>query len=201
MKIPQNAGNMTCGVEGCGGALYKTYHSHPLGPFACGTCGTHQAQTLPLADKMRTQKARGLLRLAGNFFSHVATPEAVLQCEEDVVEDGYTDELLIKGLHFARPCPKRPRHGFVDSRVVKSVEELKGVVRETLKEDPEGEVMVMKFIPSRLNVVWTPSMLTVGKGHDGATCGKDTINIPLSGKNPLPPSLLSEAGIGEGEWP
>lgn len=103
---------------------------------------------------------------------------------------------------FARPCPKRPRHGFVDSRKVNSREEAIAVLSETLAADPEGELMLMSNIPApKWNVVWTPTLLTIGEGNDGATAGRDVVSIPLVRHQSLQPLLLSQAGIGQDEDP
>ena len=95
---------------------------------------------------------------------------------------------------FVRPCPITPRHGFVESRVVSTPEQLQTVIDETFAADPEGEIMLMNPINAKYNAVWVPSCLTWGKGHDGATAGKNTQSIPLGGKvdHTLP---FEEAGI------
>lgn len=106
--------------------------------------------------------------------------------------------------YFARPCPARPRHGFVDSRVINSLDEAKVVLAETLSADPEGELMMMAPIdhPS-WSAIWTPSLFTIGKGNDGATGGKDTTSIPLvrSSKPVFNPETLQKACVGEDEDP
>jgi len=83
---------------------------------------------------------------------------------------------------FARPCPVCPRHGFVDSRVVNSWDELLVVRDETLKADPKGEIMFMPVLNAVLSGVWTPGRLTIGKGNNGATAGQGAITIPVRGE-------------------
>ena len=103
---------------------------------------------------------------------------------------------------FARPCPIQPRHGFVDSRVVNNEAELLKVCQETVEADPKGEVMLCPFMAADLNAVWTPFLLTIGEGHDGATGGKNTINFPLNGN--IPPKVvpvLLPSGIKSPEMP
>lgn len=103
---------------------------------------------------------------------------------------------------FARPCPLTPRHGFVDSREVKDWEELQKVIEETKTADPNGEVMLLKYIPSKYNSVWVPTLFTVGKGNDGATAGKDTLTFPLCGAvDERVIEALPEANIGPGQDP
>lgn len=101
---------------------------------------------------------------------------------------------------FVRPCPMVPRHGFVDSRVCKNLTELNQVIAETLAAEPDGEIMVCSPINAALNAVWTPWLLSIGEGNDGATAGKDTINFPLSGHS-LSKDLLKKAAIAAGEMP
>lgn len=110
---------------------------------------------------------------------------------------------------FARPCPVRPRHGFVDSRVVRNVEELKVVVIETLAVEPDGVVMLTPYYRSELSFVHTPSLLAVGPGNDGATAGHGAISIPIppitdpkqKGAWEWKPEILKAAGIGPDEEP
>lgn len=98
---------------------------------------------------------------------------------------------------FARPCPVRPRHGFVESRVVSSLDELNQLVAHTLSADPRGQIMLTPVYPNViLNTLWTPSSLTIGAGHDGATSGKDTVVFPLHGPlNEEFTALLKPAGV------
>jgi hypothetical protein len=106
---------------------------------------------------------------------------------------------------FARPCPVRPRHGVVDSRVVNSDDQLDRVIIETLAADPDGEVMLMSPINAEWSALWTPTSITFGPGNDGATAGKDTVTLPLCrGEGGLTDRLydpLTDYGIGEDEDP
>lgn len=147
--------------------------------------------------KPRTQKGIGLEVLRSIYGSTVLNVCCYLQSAEDVSK--MFDPV---GPFFARPCPSRPRHGYIDSRVVKSEDEVLALLSETLKDDPKGEVMITPFINASHNAIWTPGALVIGKGHDGATAGKDTITIPLAGMvHSLLAGKLEEAGIGSQEWP
>lgn len=81
---------------------------------------------------------------------------------------------------FARPCPTRPRHGFVESRVVNSMDELRAVAKETYKADKQGEVLLMLPIQAKVSGILTPSGVAIGAGTDGATSGSNSILIPLA---------------------
>lgn len=141
-----------------------------------------------------SQKVKGLRALIG-YLPSVGI-NAVIKAAEGM-------EGKVKGVPyptFARPCPVRPRHGFVESRVVEDKDGLVKVCKETFEADPEGEVMCCSPIDAVYNAVWVPSLLTVGKGNDGATSGKDVVTFPLSGKVwGLP--ILANAGVGKDEDP
>lgn len=76
---------------------------------------------------------------------------------------------------FFRPCPKSPRHGFVDSRVCTTWEEVEAIYNETIEADPESEVVVMYELEAQASAVATSSMIAVGPGNDGATAGKNSV--------------------------
>lgn len=99
---------------------------------------------------------------------------------------------------FCRPCPKRPRHGFVDSREIKSWDEAGLVLAETLAVDNEAELVIMPFINSQYSSVYVPEagVLDIGRGHDGATSGKDVISLVIAPKQ-LSAALREEASIQE----
>lgn len=104
---------------------------------------------------------------------------------------------------FVRPCPVRPRHGFVESRKITQVDDLLTLAAETLKADPKGQVMITPVVgTARLNAVWTPSALTLGAGNDGATAGKNVVIFPLSGEMPKDlVEIFPKAGVGPDEDP
>ena len=63
--------------------------------------------------------------------------------------------------------------------IIKKDKEVKKL--ETLEADPKGEIMLMEPIDAAWNVLITPTLLTIGKGHDGATAGKHVLTLPLVG--------------------
>lgn len=83
---------------------------------------------------------------------------------------------------FARPCPKRPRHGFIESRTVRTVEEIKKLMNKVLKEDPEGELLLGSHYENVISnaVCVSSGLLSVGPGNDGATGGKDSVSFPIA---------------------
>ena len=105
---------------------------------------------------------------------------------------------------FARPCPSSPKHGYIDSRVVKSEEEAVALLEEVLADDPLGELMLCGFVNASFNMIWTPGSLVIGPGHDGATAGKHALTVPLAGTVPgWLQNCYTAAKIGGSneEWP
>lgn len=126
---------------------------------------------MPKPYEVRTQKAKGLQALKDTYF-----PVPGFQIYD--VKTANPDTLVGK---FVRPCPMRPRHGFVDSRTVSSREDAEKIITETLAADPEAEFLLMDYVPAPFSGIWTPGYLAIGKGTDGATAGKTAITIPIMG--------------------
>jgi hypothetical protein len=186
-------------------------------PFcdSCGTCETegcklegHSASTkydlMELGHLMAdTQKARGYSTLAGVPGLNVPQPYKILMdAEDDSVQRAL--EAFGSGTSiFARPCPKRPRHGFVESRVVGNKIQpstaivVKDLFREAKEADPEAELLLCPTISASHNMVVTPSRMTVGEGNDGATAGRGVLTIPLLGVPffEIEDELVRKAGV------
>lgn len=138
----------------------------------------------------RTQKAQGIIRLSENPIEPFRTLRFLLVLDEaDIPDDGYP--------FFARPCPVRPRHGFVESRICTSKEEVLALFQEVKEADPEGELVLMPPIYAGANWIVTPFAMTLGPGNDGATAGKGAIVFPFS----LQGIPIWEDLLGEGEVP
>lgn len=97
-----------------------------------------------------------------------------------------TDEKQIKKNNklpcFARPCPKKPRHGFVDSRVITTNKELLKLWKEVKAQDKDGEIILGPYVPQvEYNGVYASSgSLSIGPGNDGATAGNNSISFPVA---------------------
>jgi hypothetical protein len=106
---------------------------------------------------------------------------------------------------FARGCPLRPRHGFVDSITVKNKPELLALWDKVREADPEGEMLVGPFVASTHNMVWMPTGMAIGPLHDGATAGRDSIFVPLVKgewtEKSTYKALIDKAKIAAGEVP
>jgi len=121
--------------------------------------------------EFKTQKGKGISALAS---VGLPIPEFIGGSAKDLP----VGQMVGK---FVRPCPMRPRHGFVDSRLVKTVEEAEKVRAEALAADPDAELVCMPFIDAPYSGIWTEGNFAIGKGHDGATGGSSAITIPVSG--------------------
>lgn len=179
---------------------------NPGTDLCCPNC--NQIFPVPIEEPLMpptTQKAKGIYALMKVSFPGeiIRVPVRFLGkvSEEWNLPEIVKATLTQGGSLFARPCPPNPEHGFVESRVVKSIEEIEQVKQETLAANPDSEVILMNPIEAVRNQVWTPTLLVIGPGHDGATLGKNIISIPLAGLNPLKPELIQEAGLAPGADP
>lgn len=140
------------------------------------------------APAYRTQKARGLKALQDHDFN---TPHfrvhGIEEFRNPVDEHGqvalFANPAAFEQLvnQFVRPCPMVPRHGFVDSRPITSVEEAEKIVNETLAVEANAEFIVMPFLDSQYSGIWTDGQLVIGRGTDGATAGTSSRAIPAVG--------------------
>lgn len=81
---------------------------------------------------------------------------------------------------FGRPCPKTPRHGFVESRVVADAGEALALLAEARREDPEAELILMPQLTGKNSFVATNAGVSWGQSNDGAT-GGHSLTIPTPG--------------------
>ena len=131
-----------------------------------------------MSQTPRTQKAKGVFALARHGLSRM--PFLISKdADFDDLDNGIWHPKT-----FARPCPMRPRHGFVESRIVATKEECRAVWEETKAADPRGELLLMPYINAAQSAVVTPAAVVIGKGHDGATSGAaGCITLPLAHLN------------------
>lgn len=123
----------------------------------------------------RTQKMRGLSALRKRMYTgDQPKPQRLLALPSVLLPDL---ELGVQYPVFARPCPIRPRHGFVESRLVHSEGQLRKLYEEARAADPEAELMIAPFIAPEASAVFLPEVgvLTLGPGHDGATGGHGSL--------------------------
>lgn len=176
----------------------------PYGAHNCSGCGAFTAYPQHTVTSA-TQKAKGLLALhaMGVGYSEGITVLPIyglLSVKEPLTKPPAWSFKPSQRI-FARPCPPNPEHGFVESREIKSWEELEALRQETFAVCEDAEIMLTPLIQAAYNALWTPQLLTVGPDHDGATAGKNCINLPLMGMSTLSPAVCKNAGIAEGKGP
>jgi hypothetical protein len=152
--------------------------------------------------QFRTQKAQGVSVLSAMQGVH-SLPHRIVQSESEV---GMQFNRLAMSIEsddiFARPCPVTPRHGFVDSQPVRSVDEAMAIWSKAVEADPDAEMILMPRVNAICNGIYTGNYLALGPGHDGATGGKQSFGIRTA-KGAFSPDLLNAAGIkvNEGHGP
>ena len=73
---------------------------------------------------------------------------------------------------FARPCPRVPRHGFVESRKVQTWEDAAKVFLEAQAADVGAEMLLSWVEYCDFSAVANSAGVTFGCGNDGVTAGK-----------------------------
>lgn len=121
----------------------------------------------------RTQKARGIHYLL--YMSQLGGRQVLLV--DPLVASAYKETTWHQvqsefNKPFVRPCPVKPRHGFVDSRVITTHQEWRDILYETKEADPLGELIVMEWIEANASAVVSKHQVAMGSGHDGVTGDK-----------------------------
>lgn len=122
----------------------------------------------------RSQKAKGLIALIKGQSTFENVPYTLIQSQSDITK--------LKGFKgkFFRPCPTKPRHGFVESTVCATKKQVRSLMKQAIAQDPDAEIVVMKRIEGRTSSILIPEsgVLAIGPGTDGATAGKKSVMIP-----------------------
>lgn len=158
------------------------------------TCLCHNGTAV--ADKYsivaRSQKARGVIALQKHSLN---VPKFVLIQDASelhkISQIGYPN--------FTRPCPEIACHGFVESRICKTTEEVSQTLLEAQQVDPNAEILVMEPIKAVCSAIYTPNNLTFGPGNDGATSAKSALQLRCADKQ-FKPLLQSQAGIEDAPY-
>ena len=130
-------------------------------------------------DKYQSQKARGVAVTRACDMQEPLTRKAITKA---VIYPH--DAFPVTYPYFARPCPKVPRHGFIESRLISDEADLKKLLKEIKHSDePEAEIICMPFIEPLWSAVLTVGGVTFGAGHDGATGGKNCATVPAPAKS------------------
>lgn len=151
---------------------------------------------------MKTQKAKGIMTGLGTFMkSNKAFFQKVASAPNHVFIGAKksAENVPAKALPgFARPCPEVPRHGFVDSRVVKTKQELVSLFNVAREIDANAEIVIGPVFDNvRYNSVYTSNgTITVGKGNDGATAGRDVVSFPVAPMK-LDKKVVKDSGLAD----
>jgi hypothetical protein len=139
-------------------------------------------------SEFKTQKAIGLRELRKTLDGQriqsfgLVIPDYVVVTKEADFNKLQVETFCKHHRLFARPCPKTPRHGFLDSRQVKSIAEARELFKQMKLIDEESELVLMPYIDASHNAVITNTTAAIGLGHDGATAGKKAISLPVHGE-------------------
>ena len=153
----------------------------------------------------RTQKAKGLeaIKAHQDHFMFSGRVQSLPFKLISQVADINDPLFYIKDELFARPCPVTPQHGFVDSRPIKDKVQALKLFRQAQKFDPQAEMLLMPYIKADFSAIWTPGLLSVGPGNDGATSGHKSISVHTTESAPLAdaPAITAAAGVAPGAAP
>ena len=136
----------------------------------------------------KTQKSRGLSILSSDYWPNKGAYE-LYSCGSRAMggESIHHDTGKLKWAllpydtpffpAFARPCPVKPRHGFIDSVSVYQQEALLRLYAKAIIADNGAEIILMDELSGRRSAVATSVGVSWGDSHDGATLGKDVTFI------------------------
>jgi len=157
------------GLPMCQCVANSTVKMTRYGVEICKQCGRY------LKSPVKTQKARGILQLAVNLPPTTSRNTHYVVKNLKAITNGMPWEETL-----ARPCPIKPRPGFVDSRRVDCREDLITIQKEIKASgEDKGELLLARYLDAPHSGILTNTSITVGGGTDGATTGKDAYIFPL----------------------
>lgn len=159
---------------------YQKKKKHSFNPYISLSRRRYEEEQL---NMIQTQKARGVLaaqNFAPEYEGLLQGPKGPILIFPDHMETQGGKMAELKWPQFARPCPKVPRHGFVESTPVFGWSEAMRRFRDTIAEDKNGEMILMPMLTGRYSAVATGNQVTWGRGNAGVTSGHDrkTVTIP-----------------------
>jgi hypothetical protein len=137
-----------------------------------------------------TQKARGVVALRDTYDISVPAFNIVT----DPVPLSQREEPLPYRNSFVRPCPSVPRHGWLESRPLKTWGEVSDLLGQARCLDPKAQILIMPQIAAKWSGVITRDLVALGAGHDGVTNGRDGFSVPMLPIQ-LRQGLLTAAGV------
>ena len=146
-------------------------------------------------DKVQSQKAAALFRYRTAYKTYSIPQDWPVPQAVPLLLDDLTVHVDAAGQAtgfpaFLRTCPESPRHGVLesikcnnDAELRKEFTRLRNIMK---KEDPNGCLMLMPFVPANNSAVVALShddftgYATFGAGHDGVTAGHGLqLSMPL----------------------
>lgn len=157
---------------------------------------------MPTPYVPKTQKARGIGALRATGY---AVPAAIVKSARSVrLKPAETLEMVRTKLGsnvIGRSGPPVPNHGGVPSRKVTTADELLALANENLAYHKASEIIFMPYLDAAASAIWTPGLLTLGAGHDGATAAKEAIVLPVPKSESCDPFNSASAAAGITSWP
>lgn len=136
-------------------------------------------------DTIKTQKAQGYERIGQSYHNGIGVqqqergwllPQSLNRLKETPAFD---NAIAYTPKWFARPCPLTPRHGFVESRPVHTVDEAIKVFDEARAIDPDAELLLVPLLDGKYSGIATNAGVSFGRGHDAVTAGRPgVVHIP-----------------------
>lgn len=175
------------GIDGCDCNTCKKARGLPPPGYGIPVADGAAPQFYNLtASNFKTQKARGFFCLAGTglLTPGVETidpydgqtyilPQMLSTAEQKFGPKPFAEPM------FARPCPIVPRHGFVESRQVRTLAEAENIYKhEVLPEDPDAEMILMRKLSGKYSAVAVNTGVSWGHSNDGVTGGGSSLTVP-----------------------
>ena len=129
----------------------------------------------------RTQKVRGLVEI----LRAEESAQLTFSFKSDLIKNTrvYPYDTNFKGMGemvFFRPCPVRPRHGFVNSQCLRQASDSRGIVAKARCLDPHSEFLIMPYANGKYSALFTPDMVSFGLGMSACTSGgSNTVALPV----------------------
>ncbi len=148
-----------------------------------------------------TQKLKGIIAL----MEHSLKGPLCLPQLFDVLPEKPSGDYITMNHHnysygvFVRPCPTTPQHGWIESKVCHTAEEIYKIAMDVWRADKNGQVIVAPVLEGRYSAVITDMSVSIGAGNDGATSGRTILQIPVPTE--FKHSTLNAADISNKESP
>lgn len=129
----------------------------------------------------RTQKVRGLVEI----LRAEESAQLTFSFRTDLIKNTrvYPYDTNFKGVGetvFFRPCPVRPRHGFVNSQCLQQASDSRGIIAKARCLDPHSEFLIMPYANGKYSALFTQDMVSFGLGMSACTSGGgNTVALPV----------------------